>query len=70
MINKLYVLLAACALWTLARVCRHYEDNLMECNFGENWPWLFFYPVFTIIQIVRYSILPAITGAAFYLLFM
>ena len=72
MSDKAFILIVLCGIWTLARVMRHWDNNLMWCDWDigrEDGPWLLFYPLFAVVQVVRYGILPAIFGTVLYIIF-
>ena len=67
--NKLYLLIMVCILWTVSRVIRNYENNLMVCRWGEFWPIWIFYPIFTVMQILKYGVFPLCIVTGFYIIF-
>ena len=71
--DKTFLIIALCFLWTMARVAKHWEWDLMTCNWSmsrEDGPWLLFYPIFAIVQVIRYGIFPIICSIILYILFM
>lgn len=71
--DKTFLIIVLCFLWMMARVVEHWERDLIACNWSisrEDGPWLFFYPIFAIVQVIRYSIFPIICGIILYILFV
>ena len=65
--NKIYLLIIMCIVWTVSRVICNYENNLMTCRWGEFWPDWIFYPVFTIMKIFKYGAFPLCIVAGLYI---
>lgn len=67
---KIIVLVSVCFIWTISRVCRNFENDMVENDWGEWLPDVVFYPTFIIIRFFRYAIFPSLVGMAFFIIFM
>ncbi len=67
--NKIYLLIIMCIIWTMSRVICNYEGNLITCRWGDFWPSWIFYPIFTIILIFKYGVFPLCIVIGLYIVF-
>jgi len=68
--NKIYLLIIMCIVWTASRVIHNYEDNLIACRWGDFWPGWIFYPIFIIIQTLKYGVYPLCIVIGLYIVFL